>query len=71
MKFAITDWNNNRVQILNPDLTFHSSIGSRGSGNKQFNGPNGIAFDSAGNLYVTDHLAAREMDQDNSTILTD
>ena len=43
-----------RVQILNPDLTFHSSISSEGSGNGQFNGPHDVAFDSAGNMYVTD-----------------
>ena len=53
-KIAISDWYNHRVQILNPDLTFHSSIGSRGSGNGQFKGPHDVAFDSAGNLYVTD-----------------
>ena len=53
-KIAISEWHNNRVQILNPDLTFNSSIGSKGSGNGQFNGPYDTAFDSAGNLYVTD-----------------
>ena len=52
-KIAISEWNNNRVQILNPDLTFHSSIGSYGSGNGQFDGPHDVAFDSAGNMYVT------------------
>ena len=53
-KIAISEWNNNRVQILNPDLTFHSIIGSKGSGNGQFNYPHDTAFDSAGNMYVTD-----------------
>jgi DNA-binding beta-propeller fold protein YncE len=53
-KLAIADHLNCRVQLLNPDLTFHSSIGSKGSGNGQFNGPYGVAFDNAGNLYVTD-----------------
>ena len=53
-KIAISDCSNDRVQILNPDLTFHSSIGSRGSGNGKFNRPYDIAFDSAGNMYVTD-----------------
>ncbi|MCG8620899.1 MAG: NHL repeat-containing protein, partial [Proteobacteria bacterium] len=53
-KIAISDWDNNRIQILNPDLTFHSSKGSEGSGNGQFKGPHDIAFDSAGNMYVTD-----------------
>ena len=53
-KIAIPDWDNDRVQILNPDLTFHRSIGSKGSGNGQFNGPHDTAFDSAGNMHVTD-----------------
>ena len=53
-KIAISEWENYRVQILNPDLTFHSSIGSKGSGNGQFDQPYDAAFDSAGNMYVTD-----------------
>ena len=53
-KIAISDLNSCRVQILNPDLTFHSSIGSEGSGNGQFSRPLDTAFDSAGNIYVTD-----------------
>ena len=53
-KIAISEWNNCRIQILNPDLTFHSSVGSKGSGNGQFNGPHDTAFDSAGNMYVSD-----------------
>ena len=53
-KIAISDFINCCVQILNPDLTFHSSIGSKGSGNGQFDGPHDVAFDSTGNLYVTD-----------------
>ena len=53
-KIVVSDCFNNRVQILNPDLTFHSGSGSRGSGNGQFNSPYDVAFDSAGNMYVTD-----------------
>ena len=53
-KIAVVDLCNKRVQILNPDLTFHSSIGSQGRGNGQFNRPQDAAFDSAGNMYVTD-----------------
>ena len=53
-KIVISDWDICRLQILNPDLTFHSTIGSKCSGNGQFNGPHDVAFDSTGNMYVTD-----------------
>ena len=58
-QIAISEWDNDRIQILNPDLTFHSSIGSKGSGNGQFVGPHDTAFDSVGNLYVTDRYNYR------------
>ena len=51
-KFYVTD--NDRVQILNPDLTFSSTFGQQGSGKGQFNIPYGIAFDRTGNVYVAD-----------------
>ena len=51
-KIAIVHYS--RVQILNPDLTFHSSIGSRGSGSEQFYRPYDVAFDSSGNMYMAD-----------------
>ena len=50
-KIYISD-SNNRVQILNPDLTPHSMFGSYGFGEGQFDQPRGIAFDSAQNVYV-------------------
>ena len=52
---VISGTENNRVQILNPDLTFNSSIGSKGNGSGQFRSPHSVAFDSAGNMYVTDY----------------
>jgi tripartite motif-containing protein 2/3/tripartite motif-containing protein 71 len=46
----IADHGNNRVQILNPDLTFSSSLGSEA----QFTYPWDVACDSIGNIYVAD-----------------
>ena len=43
-----------RVHILNSDLTFSGSFGTKGSGEGQFYNPQGMAFDNARNLYVAD-----------------
>ena len=45
-----------RVQILNNDFTFSNSFGSHGggSGDRQFNYPWDVAFDSSGSVYVAD-----------------
>ena len=54
-KVYVADNLNHCVQILNPDLTFSSSFGSRGSSaNGQFQNPYDVAFDSRGNVYVVD-----------------
>ena len=50
----IVDRGNNRIQVLNPDLTFSHSFGSKGSANGQFWYPRNIAFDSQGLVYVAD-----------------
>ena len=51
----IAEWNNDRIQVLNPDLTFSHSFGSPGSSNGQFKSPRDIAIDSQGLVYVTDY----------------
>ena len=52
-KVYIVDHRNHLIQILNPDLTFSSSFGSRGSNNGQFYHPAwDVAFDSTGNVYI-------------------
>ena len=54
-KVYVCDQQNHRVQVLNEDLTFFSCFGSWGSGEGQFHGPQDVAFDSTGNVYITDH----------------
>ena len=53
-KLYVCDRGNHRVQILNTELEYVNSFGCHGDGNGQFNKPNGIAQDRAGNLYVSD-----------------
>ena len=50
----VAETDNNRVQVLNSDLTFSHTFGRKGSGKGQFNWPYGVACDSSGNVYVTD-----------------
>ena len=53
-KIYVADSHNHCVQILNPNLTFSSSLGNRGSSIGQFQYPYDVAFDSSGNVYVVD-----------------
>ena len=50
----IADVGNHHIQVLNPDLTFSHSFGSKGSANGQFQYPYDIAIDNQGLVYVTD-----------------
>ena len=53
-KMYVVEAGNNRVQIiLNSDLTFSSTFGKKGCGKGQFDRPICAAFDSSGNVYVT------------------
>ena len=58
-KLYVCDRRNHRVQILNTELEYVNSFGCRGDGDGQFNNPNDIAQDRAGNLYVTDSNNSR------------
>ena len=58
-KLYACDRGNNRVQILNTELEYVNSCGCHGNGDGQFNDPNDIAQDRAGNLYVTDSFNNR------------
>ena len=50
----VADVGNYCVQVLNPDLTFCYSFGSKGSANGQFLYPCDIAIDGQGLVYVAD-----------------
>ena len=54
-RIYVTDSENHRIQILNPDLTFHKSFASQGYGDGELNRPKDLAFDSKGNVYVADN----------------
>ena len=55
-RIVVSDYSNNCIQILNPDLTFNSSFGGRGDNNvRQISCPYTLAFDSAGNIYQGGH----------------
>jgi subtilisin family serine protease len=52
---SVTDTGNNRVEQFLPDGSFIAQLGSGpGEGNKNFNGPLGIAYRDAGTAYVVD-----------------
>ena len=50
----VADFGNHRIQVLNPDLTFSYSFGSKGSAEGQFSNPDFIAIDNQGLVYVSD-----------------
>ena len=50
----VADHYNHRIQVLNPDLTFSYSFGSKGSAEGQFSNPDFIAIDNQGLVYVSD-----------------
>ena len=58
-KVYVCDTENHRITILNLDLTFHGSFGSKGSETGKFNLPEGISVDSRGNVLVADYYNNR------------
>ena len=50
----VADRGNHRIQVLNPDLTFSHTFGTKGSAKGQFNYPRDVAIDRQGLVYVTD-----------------
>ena len=53
-KVYVVDNCNHRIQVLNSNFTFWTTIGKHGSDKGQFHHPSAIACDSAGNVYVAD-----------------
>ena len=58
-RLYVCDTVNNRIKILNTDLTLHGIFGCAGREAGQLNMPEGIAADGRGNVLVADHLNNR------------
>ena len=54
-KLYVCDQLNDRIQVVETNLTHHNSFGSNGSANGQFHYPWDVAFDSTGTIYVADY----------------
>jgi DNA-binding beta-propeller fold protein YncE len=50
----VADRDNHRIQVLDPNLSYSFSFGTKGSGDGEFNHPGFIAVDDEHNIYVTD-----------------
>jgi DNA-binding beta-propeller fold protein YncE len=50
----VSDTNNNRIQKFTSEGTSLGAIGRPGSDNGEFSGPDGLAVDPEGNIYVAD-----------------
>ena len=53
-RFLVSDSGNNRIQVFDERGAFVSTYGIAGTGNGQFNNPQGLAVDSSGNVIVAD-----------------
>ena len=58
-EIAVTEFNNNRVQIFSSDGTYLRSFGSKGDQEGEFNEPTGIAYLNNGNIVVADTVNNR------------
>ena len=58
-EIAVTDVDNNRVQVFSSDGTFIKSFGRKGDKPGEFNCPTGIGFDKNGHIIVVDRYNHR------------
>ena len=58
-KIYVADQFNDRVQVLNPDLTFYKSFGAYGSSKGRFLYPAGVSCDETGKVFIADWLNHR------------
>ena len=58
-KIYVTEFRNNRVQILNSDLTYSGRFGRSGGEPGELSRPYGVAFDAEGRVYVTERENSR------------
>ena len=62
----VCDKDNHRIQVFDLDLNFICSIGSRGSGRREFDRPYDVSFNTAGNMYVVEFSNNRVQVMDSS-----
>ena len=58
-QIIVSDVNNSKMHLYDSGGTYISSFGSFGSGDGEFNEPNGVAIDNQGNVYVCDTKNSR------------
>lgn len=71
-RMLVSEMAADRISVLKADGSYISSFGRKGRGNGSFIGPQYIAVDSAGNIYVTDFGNARVVvfDPDGKPLFT-
>ena len=58
-RYFISEWNNNRIQVLDENFTHYMFVGERGNELGQLNGPRGVAVSEEGRLVVCETYSKR------------
>lgn len=53
-RLVVSDFTHDKVHLLNQRGDMLATFGTTGAGEGEFHGPEGVAFDSSGNIYVVD-----------------